>query len=701
MPSFTPHIAPSNLAGSEPRVAVAWSAGIRSIRHLCAFLNLDEIVSPVQMRRRESVPDVVLVWGRKDNARTALEWARENQVPVWFLEDGWIRSSSQDAHTRNCYSLIIDREGVYYDSTTPSGIESFLNRQADEFSRDVDAAALKYAEQCRRTLVEHNITKYNYCRTPVIDLSDERSLVLVVDQTLDDASVRFGGMDQQRFIDMLTAAIAENSAARIVVRTHPDVVAGIKQGYLSEAAAKLGIEVLAGDDNPLIWLKHASRIYVGTSQLGYEALLCERPVSVFGQPFYAGWGLTDDRQMHPRRSADRCIDELFHVTHVEFARYRSPMNGERWQLHECLAHVALQKSEFSRNARRFHGIGITAWKRRYISQFLRSPDGSLSFGGTDNAASSGADTLITWGFRRFAQDDSDSAGLPVWRIEDGFLRSTGLGSDFTAPGSLVIDGQGLYFDPAAVSDLETLLNHHDCSPSDVTRASRLRRRILGAGISKYNVGQAGKPFARPADRLCVLVTGQVEDDESILRGCADITTNAALLQATRKARPDAWIVYRPHPDVEAGNRKGRVDPFTLQSCADEIDIGTSISDCIDACDELHTMTSLSGFEALLRQRKVVTYGAPFYAGWGLTEDHHVLERRSRARTLDELVYLTLIVYPRYLDIASGEFITAEDMIATIERQKLEAMNKNNNKTGWSGRQLNKLVNVVKGLRYAP
>lgn len=700
MPSPILQAVPSNRVATEPRVAVAWSAGIRSIRHLCAFLNIDEVLSPAQMRRRKSLPDVVLVWGRKENARVALEWARENNVPVWFLEDGWIRSSSQDAHARNCYSLIVDREGVYYDGTAPSGIESFLNHKPDEFARLADATALAYAGQCRRTLVEHNITKYNYCRTPAIDQSDERSLVLVVDQTLDDASVRFGGMNQQRFIDMLSAAIAENPTARIVVRTHPDVVAGIKQGYLSEAAGKLGIEVLAGVDNPLIWLKHANRVYVGTSQLGYEALLCERPVSVFGQPFYAGWGLTDDRQSHPRRSANRGIDELFHVTHVEFARYCSPMNGERWQLHECLAHVALQKTEFSRNARRFHGVGITAWKRRYISQFLRSPDGSLSFGEADSAASSGADTLITWGFRRFAQADADS-GLPVWRIEDGFLRSTGLGSDFTAPGSLVIDGQGLYFDPAAVSDLETLLNHHVCSTSDVTRASQLRRRILGAGISKYNVGQAGKPFARPADRVCVLVTGQVEDDESILRGCADITTNAALLQATRKARPDAWIVYRPHPDVEAGNRKGRVDPFTLQSCADEVDTGTSISDCIDTCDELHTMTSLSGFEALLRQRKVVTYGAPFYAGWGLTEDHHVLERRSRARTLDELVYLTLIVYPRYLDIASGEFITAEDMIATIERQKLEAMNKNNNKAGWSGRQLNKLVNVVKGLRYAP
>jgi capsular polysaccharide export protein len=197
-----------------------------------------------------------------------------------------------------------------------------------------------------------------------------------------------------------------------------------------------------------------------------------------------------------------------------------------------------------------------------------------------------------------------------------------------------------------------------------------------------------------------LVTGQVEDDESIVRGCSEVATNAALLRAVRKIRPDAWIVYRPHPDVQAGNRRGKVDPFTEQSCADVVDTTSSIINCIEACDELHTMTSLSGFEALLREKCVVTYGAPFYSGWGLTEDHAVTERRSRRRSLDELVYLTLVEYPRYVDIASGEFVSAEQMVRAIQRQKERTLNNNENQ--WPGKQqLNKVVNIVKGLRYAP
>ena len=35
-------------------------------------------------------------------------------------------------------------------------------------------------------------------------------------------------------------------------------------------------------------------------------------------------------------------------------------------------------------------------------------------------------------------------------------------------------------------------------------------------------------------------------------------------------------------------------------------------------DEVHTLTSLTGFEALLRGIEVHAYGGPFYAGWGLT-----------------------------------------------------------------------------------
>lgn len=694
----------------DAQTAVALSPGILGIKNLASMLGLKQVLSPRAARKRALPADVVLAWGRKETAEAAIEYASRRSLPIWFLEDGWIRTASERAHSRRCYSILVDKEGVYYDASRPSQIENYLNLDDEQFAASCDADALSYAASCRKKLVQNNISKYNYCPTrlpAIVNRADGlqsgakavelEEFVLVVDQTRDDASVQFGAMDEDAFRRMLDCAIDENPDIKVVVRTHPDVVAGRRKGYLADYAKSLGVDLVGGGDNPIPWIKKAARVYVGTSQLGYEALLCERPLTVFGLPFYAGWGLADERKSIPRRKRTRSIDQLFHASHVMLARYCSPMSGTAWQLHQTLEHVCLQKANFHKNAHHFHCVGITPWKRRYIQQFLRSPDGSVTFG--EEHESAGATALVTWGFRRFS-DYSKPTTLPVWRLEDGFLRSAGLGSDFTAPGSLVVDRKGLYFDPKESSDLESLLAEYDCKEHDLRRAKELRRMIIEARVSKYDVAANDQSIEDSADKLSVLVTGQVEDDESIKRGCSEVTTNAALLRAVRKLRPDAWIVYRPHPDVQAGNRRGKVDPFTEQSCADVVDTTSSIINCIEACDELHTMTSLAGFEALLREKAVVTYGAPFYAGWGLTEDHAVTERRNRRRSIDELVYLTLVEYPRYVDIASGEFVSAEQMIRTIQRQKERTLNKNENQ--WPGKhQLNKVVNIVKGLRYAP
>ena len=70
-------------------------------------------------------------------------------------------------------------------------------------------------------------------------------------------------------------------------------------------------------------------------------------------------------------------------------------------------------------------------------------------------------------------------------------------------------------------------------------------------------------------------------------------------------------------------------------------------------DAVETMTSLTGFEALIRGLPVTTHGAPFYAGWGLTEDLCPVPRRDRRLTLDALVALALVLYPRYVDPQTG------------------------------------------------
>jgi len=263
-----------------------------------------------------------------------------------------------------------------------------------------------------------------------------------------------------------------------------------------------------------------------------------------------------------------------------------------------------------------------------------------------------------WG--RPAPDSPVRAGADdrLLCVEDGFLRSVGLGANWVEPLSWVVDRRGMYYDASAPSDLEHLLETSAFDTATLVRARALREAIVAAGITKYNVG-AGRWQRPPGGRRVVLVPGQVENDASIAWGAPGIRTNLALLQAVRTRRPEAWIVYKPHPDVLAGKRPDSTATEDVRRWCDEIVTDVPIHTLFAAVDELQVLTSLAGFEALLRGRPVVCHGSPFYAGWGLTEDVHPHPRRTRRLSLDALVAGALIAYPTYVSRRSGAFTTPE------------------------------------------
>jgi capsular polysaccharide export protein len=217
------------------------------------------------------------------------------------------------------------------------------------------------------------------------------------------------------------------------------------------------------------------------------------------------------------------------------------------------------------------------------------------------------------------------------------------------PLSLVTDDIGIYYDPSRPSRLEKLIEMRcEMRLDQITRADALIQSLTSQGISKYNLGGAEVQLPK-GER--VLVVGQVEDDASIRLGAGEISTNRALLENARAAHPDAILIYKPHPDVTAGLRAGA---FNAAELADLVLPNADISTLLSEVSELWTMTSLTGFEALLRGIHVVTTGAPFYAGWGLTQDLGDVPPRRRAEiTLAGLVHATLIDYPRYFDPKTG------------------------------------------------
>jgi capsular polysaccharide export protein len=268
-------------------------------------------------------------------------------------------------------------------------------------------------------------------------------------------------------------------------------------------------------------------------------------------------------------------------------------------------------------------------------------------------------TVLVWG-----SSAAPPGAARVVRIEDGFLRSVGLGADLTLPLSWVFDDVGIYYDSTRPSALEERIQAGSFTGEDRRRAAAFRERILRAGLTKYNIAAPG--WVRPAHaRNVVLVPGQVETDASIRNGAAGVRTNFELLREVRRARPDAWIVYKPHPDVVAGLRGRGLREDDAASQCDEILAQADMDSLLAQVDEVHVMTSLSGFEALVRGKRVTCWGQPFYCGWGLTEDRAPVSRRTRRATLDELVFAALIEYPLYLDRETRARCAPEQAIESL------------------------------------
>lgn len=306
-----------------------------------------------------------------------------------------------------------------------------------------------------------------------------------------------------------------------------------------------------------------------------------------------------------------------------------------------------------------YACGFSWRKRPLVRGFSGRND--VRFVGDGAAVPAGA-CLLLWGTAAVP------AGLPpdvrVVRLEDGFVRSVGLGADLTRPLSWVLDDVGIYYDATRPSALENLLADRALDAGQLRRAARLRERIVEAGLTKYNLSATAWRRSDTAATV-ILVPGQVETDASIACGTVDIRTNLALLQAVRAARPDAWIVYKPHPDVVAGLRGQGAGEDQAQRWCDEVIHGGSMHELLQQVDEVHVMTSLTGFEALLRNKPVACYGLPFYAGWGLTQDRHPHPRRTPGLSLDALVACALIDYPVYLSRESGQRCSPEQALQEL------------------------------------
>ncbi|EAH6773606.1 capsular polysaccharide biosynthesis protein [Campylobacter coli] len=606
--------------------------------------------------------DVFVGWGRKKSGLKAVELAKKHNVKFLLLEDGFLRSLNLGVENSPSFSIVKDEIGIYYDATAPSKLENILNTY--EFSSE----ELEQAKKAIELIKKEKLSKYNnnLCLPKeLFNANEER--VLIITQVANDTSLKFGLADNFSTQDIINEAIKENPNAKIYIKIHPDVLSSKKQSDFNAQDLPSKCVVIKENYNPIELLSHFKKVYTKTSGMGFEALMLKQECVCYGMPFYAGWGLTQDKQMCKRRLKKRSLEEVFCAAYILYSEYFNPYLNQKSDIFDTIYTLAKYKKIEQANSNTLYFLGFTLWKRWFMRPFFKAKNNKIIFlNSLDElykANLNPEDKIFIWGKKYdktlLAKDFSNE----IFLVEDGFLRSVFLGSDLTRPFSLIIDSKGLYVDPSHPSDLEELLQNHEFDDSLKQRAKKLITMIMQNKFSKYN-GLKHEKLNFNTNKKIILIPAQVEDDASMILGGAGFDT-LKLLQSVRKANENAFIVFKPHPDVLSGNRKGLKDKSIILKYCDEIIENVSIDSAINASDEVHTITSTSGFDALLRGKKVVVYGKPFYAGWGLTSDLHKIPRRTRVLSLEELVAGVLILYPRYIHPKSKNLCEVELALDTM------------------------------------
>lgn len=634
---------------------------------LCASLR------PIELAR--GTADGVVGWGHKPLARLAHRYAQMRRLPYWTLEDGFLRSVGLGKAGAPSVSLVADDLGIHFSARTPSRLETLL--QAGAASADFARARM-----LREWIVRERLSKYNHLPESGIPLRrTRRKRILLVDQVVGDHSVAGSGADAGTFEAMWRAARAESNAD-IIIKSHPDVVAGRAKGYLASHAHENHVQLIDGAVSPHSALDSVDEVWTVSSQLGLDALLRGMTVVTFGMPAYAGWGLTEDRATGPvaiaarvRRTRSVDIDELAHAMLLQYSLYVDPVTREPIAAEQAIERLLQWRRRAASLSGNYLCVNFSLHKRSVLKRYLSGPASRIQFSRRPTVAQiQRADKIVLWG-NGASPDEStlwkQGRRRQIVRVEDGFIRSAGLGTALIPPSSLCFDREGIYFDASKPSGLETILRTAEFDAALLERAKRLRQAIVAMGITKYNLpAQSSPDYRAQADgRSIVLVAGQVPNDASLKLGMASHDSDGELLRAVRRSRPEAFIVYKQHPDLLAANSIHHSDIRRRHGTADLIVGNVDLNELLRTVDEVHVATSQIGFEALLRERPVWCYGLPFYAGWGLTNDAVVSLRRKRLLSLDALVAGTLILYPSYWSNIADLPCEVEDVVAELYRAR--------------------------------
>ena len=256
------------------------------------------------------VNPVIYIWGYKA-PDYFIDYIREQNLDIFFLEDGFIRSGPDDDSSAPPLSIVMDSQAPYFDTTRPNDLTDLIANFYFEQNGYDEALAQEMLDY----YVYHRVSKYNH--QPYIDVTPiygvkSKKRILVLGQVPHDDSLKYGGGIGITLLDVVNRAIVENPDAQIIVKPHPMT---LDDPSIVTVLAELDCLILTQSIHLVDALETVDHVYTITSLGGFEALLRGKMVTVLGSPFYAKW--KKKKKRHPKSNIlQACYIILVHYNYL-------------------------------------------------------------------------------------------------------------------------------------------------------------------------------------------------------------------------------------------------------------------------------------------------------------------------------------------------------------------------------------------------
>lgn len=284
---------------------------------------------------------------------------------------------------------------------------------------------------------------------------------------------------------------------------------------------------------------------------------------------------------------------------------------------------------------------------------------------------------------------------PLFILEAGFISSVRTLQEYESPISYHVDyNNNIYLFGSENNTITNLLNSDfSLSKKQKEDIQKLIELVISEDISKYNNFTA-TPNTK-IEKNSILVIDQTLNDYSIYAANANKSTFDYMVKTAIYENPNSTIYIKIHPEVLIGKRKGNINiqEYNGRKNVKILTENLSPNYLFKDMSKVYTVSSTLGFEALLRNKEVHTFGQNFYSGWGCTIDHNHPQNRCKDRSIIEIAYAIYMHSTYYLNIESNKNSSPLEAIESFSKLVKEH-NAQSNYYKYNTRVLENRISVI-------